>query len=72
VTVVLAAVLVVLGAAAWLWLLARATLVAARMYQIEEYEAGRLFAWSGRGAWVLHPAVLVAALVIATAAVVAP
>jgi UDP-N-acetylmuramoyl-tripeptide--D-alanyl-D-alanine ligase len=62
VTVVLAAVLVVLGAAAWLWLLARATLVAARMYQIEEYEAGRLFAWGGRRAWLLHRAVLVAAV----------
>jgi UDP-N-acetylmuramoyl-tripeptide--D-alanyl-D-alanine ligase len=62
VTAVLAAILVVLGAAAWLWLLARATLVAARMYQIEEYEAGRLFAWGGRRAWLLHRAVLVAAV----------
>ena len=61
-TAVLAAILVVVGAAAWLWLLARATLVAARMYQIEEYEAGRLFAWGGRRAWLLHRAVLVAAV----------
>ncbi len=50
-TGVLAAILVGLGAAAWLWLLARVALVAARMYQIEEYEAGRLFAW-GRQARV--------------------
>jgi UDP-N-acetylmuramoyl-tripeptide--D-alanyl-D-alanine ligase len=62
VTGVLAAILVALGAAAWLWLLARVTLVAARMYQIEEYEAGRLFAWGGRRAWLLHRAVLVAAV----------
>ena len=61
-TGVLAAMLVVLAAAAWLWLLARVTLVAARMYQIEEYEAGRLFAWGGRRAWLLHRAVLVAAV----------
>jgi UDP-N-acetylmuramoyl-tripeptide--D-alanyl-D-alanine ligase len=59
---VLAAILVGPGAAAWLWLLARVTLVAARMYQIEEYEAGRLFAWGGRRAWLLHRAVLVAAV----------
>ncbi|HEX4755803.1 MAG TPA: UDP-N-acetylmuramoyl-tripeptide--D-alanyl-D-alanine ligase [Candidatus Dormibacteraeota bacterium] len=61
-TAVLAAILVVLGAAAWLGLLARITLVAARMYQIEEYEAGRLFAWGGGRAWLLHRAVLVAAV----------
>jgi UDP-N-acetylmuramoyl-tripeptide--D-alanyl-D-alanine ligase len=62
VTGALAAVLVGFGAAAWLWLLARVTLVAARMYQIEEYESGRLFAWGGRRAWLLHRAVLVAAV----------
>ncbi len=60
-TEVLTALLAVLGAAAWLWLLARVALVAARMYQIEEYETGRLFAWGGRRAWLLHRAVLVAA-----------
>jgi UDP-N-acetylmuramoyl-tripeptide--D-alanyl-D-alanine ligase len=75
VTGVLAAILVGPGAAAWLWLVARITLVAARMYQIEEYEAGRLFAWGGRRAWLLHRAVLVAAVapaVVTIAALVDP
>ncbi|MEO9045477.1 MAG: UDP-N-acetylmuramoyl-tripeptide--D-alanyl-D-alanine ligase [Candidatus Dormibacter sp.] len=67
----LAALLVVLGAAAWLWLLARITLVAARMYQIEEYEAARLLAWGGRRAWLLHRAVLVAAVAPAAVTVAA-
>ncbi len=57
----LTAVLAGLGAAAWLWLLTRIVLVAARMHQIEEYEPGRLFAWGCRRAWLLHRAVLVAA-----------
>ncbi|MEO8899092.1 MAG: UDP-N-acetylmuramoyl-tripeptide--D-alanyl-D-alanine ligase [Candidatus Dormibacter sp.] len=70
-TAVLAALLVVLGAAAWLWLLARITLVAARMYQIEEYEAARLLAWGGRRAWLLHRAVLVAAVAPAAVTVAA-
>jgi UDP-N-acetylmuramoyl-tripeptide--D-alanyl-D-alanine ligase len=74
-TAVLEAILVVLGAAAWLWLLARITLVAARMHQIEEYEAGRLFAWGGQRPWLLHRAVLVAAVapaVVTVAAVIDP
>jgi UDP-N-acetylmuramoyl-tripeptide--D-alanyl-D-alanine ligase len=61
VTAVLTAFLVVLAAAAWLWLMARIALVTARMYQIEEYEAGRLVAWGRRRKWLLHRAVLVAA-----------
>ncbi|HEX4578496.1 MAG TPA: hypothetical protein VH498_00690, partial [Candidatus Dormibacteraeota bacterium] len=60
-TAVLTVILAVLAAAAWLWLLARIGLVAARMYQIEEYEAGRLLAWGRRRAWLLHRAVLVVA-----------
>jgi UDP-N-acetylmuramoyl-tripeptide--D-alanyl-D-alanine ligase len=42
-------------------------LVAARMYQIEEYEARRLFAWGRTRAWLLHPAVVVAAVPVAVA-----
>jgi UDP-N-acetylmuramoyl-tripeptide--D-alanyl-D-alanine ligase len=63
--------LVLLGAAAWLWLLARIVLVAARMYQIEEYDASRLFAWGGQRAWLGHRAVLVAAAAPAALTVVA-
>lgn len=63
--------LVVLGAAAWLWLLGRIALVAARMYQIEEYEAGRLFLWGGQRVWLLHRAVLLAAVAPAAVTVVA-
>jgi UDP-N-acetylmuramoyl-tripeptide--D-alanyl-D-alanine ligase len=62
---------VLLGAAAWLWLLARIVLVAARMYQIEESDASRLFAWGGQRAWLGHRAVLVAAAAPAALTVVA-
>lgn len=67
----LVAILTVLAAIAWLALLARTTLVAARMFQIEEYEGPRLFAWGRSRAWLLHRAILVAALPVAVAAVVA-
>ena len=56
------AVLVALAGAAWLALFTRAVLVAARMYQIEEYEARRLFHWGRSTAWLLHRSVLVAAV----------
>jgi len=52
--------LVALAGAAWLALFIRVVLVAARMYQIEEYEARRLFSWGGTRPWLLHRSVLVA------------
>ncbi len=61
------AVLVALAGAAWLALFTRAVLVAARMYQIEEYEARRLFHWGRSTAWLLHRSVLVAAVPVALA-----
>ena len=53
--------LLALAALAWLSLMARVGLVAARMFQIEEYEASRLFAWGSARAWLLHRAALAAA-----------
>jgi UDP-N-acetylmuramoyl-tripeptide--D-alanyl-D-alanine ligase len=61
--------LVAIAAAAWLALLCRAGLVGARMYQIEEYEAARLFDWAAQRAWLLHRGVLVAAAPVAVVAV---
>jgi UDP-N-acetylmuramoyl-tripeptide--D-alanyl-D-alanine ligase len=61
VTVLVEVVVAGLAALAWLLLLARIGVVAARMFQIEEYEAGRLFDWGGTRAWLLHRAALVAA-----------
>ena len=55
--------LVALAAVAWLVFLGRAVLVAARMYQIEEYEARRLFAWGRTREWVAHRSVTAAATV---------
>ena len=44
----------IIGLAAIIWLvwLVRAGLVAARMYQIEEYEAPRFLAWGSQRAWL--------------------
>ena len=53
-----AIVLTALGALAWLAWLARADLLAARMYQIEEYEARRLLAWGRQPAWLVSRAAL--------------
>jgi UDP-N-acetylmuramoyl-tripeptide--D-alanyl-D-alanine ligase len=53
-------VLAALAGAAWLALAARAVLVAARMFQIEEYEADRLVAWGRSRAWLLHRSSVVA------------
>jgi UDP-N-acetylmuramoyl-tripeptide--D-alanyl-D-alanine ligase len=63
--------LVTTAAAAWLALLCRVGLVGARMYQIEEYEAARLFDWAAQRAWLLHRCVLVAAAPVAVVAVAA-
>src|ERR1035437_3281976 len=54
VNAVVQAVVVALSGATWLALLARTVMVAARMHQIEEYEAGRLFWWGRTRAWLLH------------------
>jgi UDP-N-acetylmuramoyl-tripeptide--D-alanyl-D-alanine ligase len=71
VTGALAAALAGLAAAAWLTLLARVALVAARMYQIEEYEAARLFDWGSSRPWLFHRSALVAAAPAAVMTVVA-
>ncbi|MBJ7608363.1 MAG: UDP-N-acetylmuramoyl-tripeptide--D-alanyl-D-alanine ligase [Candidatus Dormibacteraeota bacterium] len=62
--------LVALGGAGWLLLVVRVLLVAARMYQIEEYEGSRLFAWGRIRAWWLHRSALLAAAVPAVVTVV--
>jgi UDP-N-acetylmuramoyl-tripeptide--D-alanyl-D-alanine ligase len=64
-----------LAALVWLGWLARASLMAARMYQIEEYEAKRLLAWGRQPAWLASRAALsggAAALVIGLAVLIAP
>jgi len=52
----------IIGLAAMIWLvwIVRVSLVAARMYQIEEYEAPRLLAWGRQRAWLWSTATLVA------------
>jgi UDP-N-acetylmuramoyl-tripeptide--D-alanyl-D-alanine ligase len=47
----LSIVLIILGAILWAVWLVRAGLVAAQIYQIEEYEAPRLLAWGERPTW---------------------
>ena len=56
---------------AWLALLVRVGLVAARMYQIEEYEARRLFSWMAQRDWLLHRCALVGVVPPAIATAVA-
>jgi UDP-N-acetylmuramoyl-tripeptide--D-alanyl-D-alanine ligase len=63
--------LIALAGALWLALFARIVAVAARMYQIEEYEARRLYEWGGTRAWLLHRSVLIAGLPVALATMVA-
>jgi UDP-N-acetylmuramoyl-tripeptide--D-alanyl-D-alanine ligase len=57
--------LAALAGAAWVALVARVVLVAARMFQIEEYEADRLFEWGRSRAWLLHRSSLVAGAAVA-------
>ncbi len=45
------------AALAWLGWMARAGLMGARMYQIEEYEGPRLLAWSRQRAWLAPNAI---------------
>ncbi len=54
----------IIGLAAIIWLvwIIRAALVAARMYQIEEYEAPRFLAWGRQRAWLWSTATLVASV----------
>ena len=49
-----------LAAITWLVWIVRAALVAARMYQIEEYEAPRFLAWGYQRAWLWSTATLFA------------
>ncbi len=55
-------ILFITGLAAIIWLvwIVRAGLVAARIYQIEEYEASRFLAWGRQRAWLWPAATLVA------------
>jgi UDP-N-acetylmuramoyl-tripeptide--D-alanyl-D-alanine ligase len=53
--------LIALAAVSWLNLMWRIGLVAARMYQIEEYEDARFLRWGATRAWLLHRAVVAAA-----------
>ncbi|MDQ6857350.1 MAG: UDP-N-acetylmuramoyl-tripeptide--D-alanyl-D-alanine ligase [Candidatus Dormibacteraeota bacterium] len=68
-TELLKGALVATAGAAWIALFIRAVLVAARMYQIEEYEGRRLFDWGGTRGWLLHRSALVAAAPVAIATV---
>lgn len=67
---VLEALLLAAAALAWLALLGTVGLVAARMYQIEEYEGRRLLAWGRTRAWTLHRSTVVAAALPVLVAVV--
>jgi UDP-N-acetylmuramoyl-tripeptide--D-alanyl-D-alanine ligase len=60
VSAALEGLLLAAAALAWLAVLGTVSLVAARMFQIEEYEATRLLAWGGRRAWLAHRSVLAA------------
>lgn len=51
------------GALAWAAWLVRAGLVAAQIFQIEEYEVPRLLAWGAQPAWRWPPALLLGAVV---------
>jgi UDP-N-acetylmuramoyl-tripeptide--D-alanyl-D-alanine ligase len=68
---VLEAVVVGVAGAAWLALLTRVILVTARMFQIEEYEAARLFAWGRTTSWLLHRSAVAAGAAAAAATVIA-
>lgn len=48
-----------LGVLAWAIWVARSGLVAAQMFQIEEYETARLFAWGRNRGWLYHQAVII-------------
>ncbi|MBF6591462.1 MAG: UDP-N-acetylmuramoyl-tripeptide--D-alanyl-D-alanine ligase [Ktedonobacterales bacterium] len=71
----IAAVLIWLATAVWFAWLGRAGLLAARIYQIEEYETPRLFAWGRQRAWLWSNPALVAtavALVVGLLALASP
>ena len=59
--IVIGIVAIVVAALAWLGWLARAGLMGARMYQIEEYEGPRLLAWGRQRAWLAPNATLAGA-----------
>jgi UDP-N-acetylmuramoyl-tripeptide--D-alanyl-D-alanine ligase len=63
--------LVAIAAAVWLILLFRIVLVAARMFQIEEYESVRFLRWGLTREWLAHRAVWLGLLVGAVALSVA-
>jgi UDP-N-acetylmuramoyl-tripeptide--D-alanyl-D-alanine ligase len=68
--------LVAIAAIVWLVLLFRIVLVAARMFQIEEYESVRFLRWGLTREWLAHRAVwlglLVGAVALSVAAVLPP
>ena len=59
--------LVALAAVVWLILIFRIVLVAARMFQIEEYESVRFLRWGLTREWLAHRAVWLGLLVGAVA-----
>ncbi len=63
--------LIALAALGWLVFATQVALVAARMYQIEEYEGARFLRWGASRAWLLHRAVVGAGVVGAAALAVA-
>lgn len=63
--------LAVLAALAWCAACARSGLVAARMFQIEEYERARFLRWGIAPAWALHRAALCGGAVVLVAVVAA-
>ena len=63
--------LVALAAVVWLILILRIVLVAARMFQIEEYESVRFLRWGLTREWLAHRAVWLGLLVGAVALSVA-
>jgi UDP-N-acetylmuramoyl-tripeptide--D-alanyl-D-alanine ligase len=68
---VLLDVLIALAACAWLAFMVRPALVAARMFQIEEYERIRFLRWGIGARWTAHRAVVLSACVAAVALLVA-
>ncbi len=66
-----AVALTAVAGAAWLGLLTRAGLVAARMFQLEEYEPRRLLAWGSTRPWLAHRATVAAGVTAAAATIAA-
>ena len=66
------ALFLIVAAALWAALMTRLGLVAARMYQIEEYEGRRFLAWALQPAWLSAKSVVMSSLALVLVAGVAP